>query len=149
MKISRAGISSRALHWAHAVIFIWLLVTGIQLFLTPKSLLGNPLIIIAHVYASIPFAAIPLLIYISNSSARNDVNELMSGKSNAAQKANFMLSLLLIIGLLFSGFVVWQKPLFTVNFVEMNFLVHDFLTIIAILLLSGHIVLAIKNLQNR
>ncbi len=163
MRILRFDFSARALHWSHAVIFIWLLITGLQLFFTAKSLLGNPLIRIVHLYASIPFVLIPALIYIFGS-VPNDAKMLISwtyddlrwfldflkrkktfvaGKFNGGQKANFFMSMLLISGLLFSGIVIWMKSMFTVGFVELNFMVHDTLAIISILLISGHIVYAL------
>ena len=165
MKILRFDTSAKALHWSHALFFIWLLITGIYLFLTPKSLLGNPFIKMVHVYASLPFILSPLIIYIRGSiSARNDIKELMewtyddlnwfigilkknkvvpTGKFNAGQKANFLIILLIIAGLSITGFVVWTKTMFSRSFVELNFMIHDSLAILSILLLSGHIILAL------
>ncbi len=158
----RFDISTRVLHWSHTITFIWLMTTGIWLFITPKSLLNDPLIKMVHIYASLPFILFPLIIYIVGSACtRNDVKELMewgteelrwfiellkkdktrvAGKFNAGQKTNFLATLLLIIGLSFSGFVVWMKSMFSRSFVELNFIVHDFFAIIALLLLSGHII---------
>jgi len=118
MRILRFDIRSRFLHWSHAVFFIWLLITGISLFLTSKSLLGNPLLKIAHVYASLLFILVPILIYIfSGQKNRDDIRDLKSwagedlkwfieilknnkthvaDKFNGGQKANFFLTLLLI-----------------------------------------------------
>lgn len=161
MRIPRFDISARVLHWSHAIIFIWLLITGIGIFLTPKSLLGDPLLKMVHLYASIPFILLPVIIFILSSvPAHEDIKELMSwtdddirwfkefliknkaqasGKFNAGQKANFLATLFLITGLSLSGFVVWMKSMFSVDIVELNFLVHDFLAILSILLLTGHI----------
>ncbi len=158
----RFDISTRVLHWSHTITFIWLMTTGIWLFITLKSLLNDPLIKMVHIYASLPFILFPLIIYIVGSACtRNDVKELMewgteelrwfiellkkdktrvAGKFNAGQKTNFLATLLLIIGLSFSGFVVWMKSMFSRSFVELNFIVHDFFAIIALLLLSGHII---------
>jgi len=78
LKILRFDITSRILHWSHALVFFWLLITGIALFFTSKSLLNNPFIILAHLYASLPFILIPTIIFFrGNVSARNDVKELM------------------------------------------------------------------------
>lgn len=165
MRIFRFDITTRGLHWSHALIFIWLLVTGVSLFFTPKSLLGDPLIKMVHLYASLPFIVLPTLIYIfSSSCTRDDVNDLISwngddmrwfieflknnktpvnGKFNAGQKANFLLTLLLIAGLSLSGLVVWMKSMFSVNFVELSFIVHDSFAILAALLLTGHIIFAL------
>ncbi|MFA4934533.1 MAG: cytochrome b/b6 domain-containing protein [Candidatus Methanoperedens sp.] len=165
MRIFRFDITTRALHWSHAIIFIWLLVTGIGLFFTPKSLLGDPLIKMVHLYASLPFILLPITIYIFGSiRTRDDVKELMDwtqddmrwfleflkknkihvvGKFNAGQKANLLATLLLIAGLSLSGFVVWMKSMFGVDFVELNFIVHDFFAILSALLLTGHIVFAL------
>lgn len=170
MRIPRFDASARVLHWSHAVVFIWLLATGIQLFLTPMSLLGDPLIRRIHLYASLPFVLLPIMIYIAGSSpARRDVKELISltgedlkwfleflksrktvvtGKFNGGQKANFMVTLLLIAGLSVSGFVVWMKSFFSVELVELNFLIHDFLAILAVLLLAGHIAFALYNSES-
>ncbi len=162
MRISRFDVSTRILHWSHAIIFIWLLMTGIGIFITPKSLLSDPPVKMVHIYAALPFIILPPLIYIlSSMSTRNDIRELMSwsyddirwiveflrknkthaeGKFNGGQKANLLVSLLLIAGLSLSGFVVWMKSWFSRGFVEFNFLVHDFLAILAIMLLAGHII---------
>ncbi len=165
MRILRFDTSTRVLHWSHALIFIWLLVTGVGLFLTPKSLLGDPLIKLAHLYASMPFVLLPAVLYIFGSIRTcDDVKELMNwtpddlrwfleflkknkihaaGKFNAGQKANFLATLVLIAGLSLSGFVVWMKSMFSVDFVELNFIVHDFFAILSALLLTGHIVFAL------
>jgi formate dehydrogenase gamma subunit len=170
MKILRFDISSRFLHWSHAVFFIWLLITGISMFLTPKSLLGNPLLKLAHVYVSLPFILVPILIYIfSGKKTRDDIRDLknwtgddlkwfieilknnktnVSSKFNGGQKANFFLTLLLIIGLSLSGFIIWMKSLFSVSFVEFSFIVHDFLAEISILLLAGHVILTLFNIES-
>lgn len=165
MKILRFDIYSRVLHWSHALVFLWLLITGIALFFTPKSLLGDPFIKMAHLYASFPFILLPLIIYLRGSiSIRNDIIELMewrrddlhwfmelfknvktdvSGKFNAGQKANFLVVLLLIMGFSLTGFLVWMKSMFSRSFVELNFIIHDSLAILSILLLTGHITLAL------
>lgn len=165
MRIFRFDIRTRVLHWSHAIIFIWLLATGIDIFLTPKSLLGDPLIKMVHIYASLPFILLPITIYIFGSvCTRDDVKELISwnsddmiwfiaflkknktpvtGKFNGGQKANFLVTLMIIAGLSLSGFVVWMKSMFSVDFVELNFIVHDFFAILSILLLTGHIIFSI------
>ncbi len=168
MRILRFNITARLLHWSHAVFFIWLLITGIQIFLTSSSLLGNPLIRMIHLYASIPFVLLPCIIYTSGG-ASDDVKELMAwtekdlgwlinflnlkktsvaDKFNGGQKANFFISLLLIIGLSLSGFIVWMKSMFSVDFVELNFLIHDFLSVTAFLLLSGHVIFTLYNIES-
>ncbi len=140
------------------------------MFLTPKSLLGNPLLKIAHVYASLPFILVPILIYILGSAkARGDVRELKSwtgedlklfieilknnkthviGKFNGGQKANFFLTLSLVIGLSLSGFIIWMKSMFSVSFVEFSFIVHDFLAEISILLLTVHVIFTLFNIES-
>ncbi|MDO8726140.1 MAG: cytochrome b/b6 domain-containing protein [Candidatus Methanoperedens sp.] len=169
MKIIRFDPGARVLHWSHAILFLWLLLTGIHMFLTPKSLLGDPLIKMLHLYASIPFILIPGALYLFSHSIymRNDIRELMSFKSyemkwffeflkntrvntkfNPGQKVNFFVTLLLIIGLFLSGSVVWMKSLFSVDFVELNFMVHDFLAEISLLLISGHILLSLYHSES-
>lgn len=169
MRAARFDIAARALHWSHALIFILLLITGISIFLTPKSLLGDPLIKMVHLYASFPFILLPGTIYISGVSARDDVKELMSwngedmrwfagflrrkkvhvgGKFNAGQKANFLAVLLLMAGLSLSGFAVWMKSLFSRSFVEFNFAVHDFFAISALLLFTGHIIFTLYHSES-
>ncbi|NJD52399.1 MAG: hypothetical protein FIB07_05970 [Candidatus Methanoperedens sp.] len=165
MKILRFDVSSRLLHWSHALVFFWLMITGIILFFTPKSLLGDPFIKMVHLYASFPFILLPLIIYFRGSiSTRNDIKELMEwgkddlqwfiglfkmnktdipGKFNAGQKANFLLVLLLIAGFSLTGFLVWMKSMFSRSFVELNFIIHDSLAIMSIILLAGHITLAL------
>lgn len=170
MKVSRFDISSRILHWSHALVFFWLLITGVTLFLTPESLLGDPFIKMVHLYASLPFIIVPVIIYLRGSiSTQNDIKELMGwtkddinwfmrllkknktnvrGKFNGGQKANFLLVLLLMSGFVFTGFVVWMKSMFSRSFIELNFIIHDFLVIFSVLLLSGHIILALYNIES-
>lgn len=95
---------------------------------------------------------------------RNDVKELMEwtnddinwfmdlfknnkadvkGKFNGGQKANFLVILLLITGFILTGFVIWMKSMFSRSFVELNFIIHDSLAIMSLLLLLGHIALAL------
>jgi len=163
--ILRFDITERVLHWSHALVFIWLLISGIVLFLTPKSLLNDPFIKMVHLYASLPLILSPGIIYLYGSiPTKNDIKELMewtqddlhwfldffkknktsiTGKFNAGQKANFLFVLILITGLTLTGFVVWMKSMFSRNFVELNFIIHDSLAILSILLLTGHIMLAL------
>ena len=170
MRILRFDTSARALHWSHAITFIWLLITGIQLFLTSTSLLGNPLVRVIHLYASLPFIILPIMIHTAGSpAARNDIKELtwwtaedlrwfmgflkmrrifVAGKFNGGQKANFIVTLLLFAGLSISGFVVWMKSMFSRGFVELNFHIHDLLTILAVLLLTNHIAFAIYHSES-
>ena len=165
MRIPRLDISARVLHWSHALFFIWLLITGIQIFLTSESLLGNPLVRKMHLYASLPFIILPPVIYSAGSpSARRDVKELASwgsddlkwiidhlktgeasatGKFNTGQKVNLAVTLLLTAGLSLSGFIIWVKAPFSVDLVELSFLMHDLLAISAVLLLAGHILFAL------
>ncbi|HWQ96111.1 MAG TPA: cytochrome b/b6 domain-containing protein [Candidatus Methylomirabilis sp.] len=165
MRILRFDITARILHWSHTLVFIWLLITGIVLFITPRSLLDDPLIKMVHMYASLPLILFPGIIYLYGSiSTRNDIKELMewtqddldwfpgffkknkipaTGKFNAGQKANFLFVLILITGLFLTGFVVWMKSMFSQSFVELNFLIHDSLAIFSILLLAGHIMFAL------
>ena len=160
MRIPRFNKTVRILHWSHAIVFIWLLITGIQLFFTQKSLLGDPLIKMIHLYVSPFLVLLPLAVYIlGKKSVRSDLNELMywtepdfrwfmdfinknqnTGKFNGGQKMNFMVTALFIIGFSFSGYVVWMKSSFSVDFVEFNFMLHDFLTVLALLILTGHII---------
>jgi len=168
VRILRFDLSARVLHWSHAIFFLWLLITGIHLFLTPKSLLGDPLIKLVHIYASIPFILIPAISYISGSRyMNNDINKLMSfkkddikwffhlfnknyfnSKFNPGQKANFIITLLMIFGLSLSGFVVWMKSLFSVGFVELNFILHDFLAELSLIVILGHIILALYHSES-
>lgn len=168
MRIVRFDLSARVLHWSHAIFFLWLLITGVHLFLTPKSLLGNPLIKMIHLYASIPFILIPAISYIMGSlHMRNDIKELTSFKSdeikwffefsknthvnnkfNPGQKVNFLVTLLLITGLSLSGFVIWMKSMFSVNYVELAFMVHDFLAELSIIIISGHIIFALYHYES-
>jgi cytochrome b subunit of formate dehydrogenase len=148
----RFDLSARVLHWSHAIFFLWLLITGIHLFLTSKSLLGNPFIKMIHLYASIPFILAPAISYIAGSmNMRKDIKELTAfrnNKFNTGQKMNFLVTLLLISGLSLSGLVIWMKSMFSMDFVELNFMLHDFLAEFSILLLSGHIILALYHSES-
>lgn len=160
MRISRFFLGTRLLHWSHALSFIFLLITGVAIFFTQASLLGNPLLKMLHLYASLPFILLPCFVYALSKSACEDVEELsklnrddlmwfmeflkkkayVKGKFNAGQKINFVFSLLLMIGLSLTGFVVWMKSMFSISFVELNFVIHDFLAVLAMLLLTGHVI---------
>jgi formate dehydrogenase subunit gamma len=170
VRILRFDTSTRVLHWSHAIIFIWLLITGIGIFITPKSLLGDPLVKMVHLYGSLPFILLPPMVYVlSSSSTRHDIQELMSwtygdlrwlveflkknkthvvGKFNGGQKVNLLVTLLLIMGLSLSGFVVWMKAMFSRSLVEFNFIVHDFFAILSILLLTGHIIFTLYHSES-
>jgi formate dehydrogenase gamma subunit len=168
VKIVRFDLSARVLHWSHAIFFVWLLITGINLFFTQKSLLGDPLMKMMHLYASIPFIIIPVVLYLFGSlDMHNDIRELMAlkrseipwfsgifkkvhfnGKFNIGQKLNFLVTSLLIIGLSLSGLVVWMKSFFSVSFVELNFVAHDFFAEVSLILLSGHILLSLYHRES-
>ncbi len=100
---------------------------------------------------------------------RNDVKELMEwgredlfwfielfkkngvevpGKFNGGQKGNFLLILLLITGLFLSGSVIWMRSMFSRSLVEFTFIVHDSLAMLSIILLTGHIILALYNIES-
>lgn len=165
MRIPRFDTSARTLHWSHAAVFTWLLATGIRISFTSSSLLGDPPIRKAHLYVSLFFVILPVMIYMTGSlQTRRDVKELISwdrgdaawlmdilkgnkaaasGKFNAGQKVNFAATMLLLAGLSLSGSVIWIRSMFSVGFVEFNFLLHDLLAVLAVLLFAGHIALAL------
>lgn len=66
-----------------------------------------------------------------------------NNKFNPGQKANFLAILLLITGLSLSGFVIWMKSMFSIGFVELSFMAHDFLAELSIIIISGHIIFAL------
>ena len=70
-------------------------------------------------------------------------NTHVNNKFNPGQKVNFLVTLFLITGLSLSGFVIWMKSMFNVGFVELNFMVHDFLAELSLIIISGHIIFAL------
>jgi formate dehydrogenase subunit gamma len=65
------------------------------------------------------------------------------GKYNGGQKLLFWLSSLAALGLLATGVVIWWPDLFSARLREVSWVLHDVTFILFLLLIMGHIYLAI------
>jgi len=165
---------SRAERWVHrsiAVLMIVLITTGAALYFPDISVLvGNrPLISDIHWIAGFALP-IPLVLALASKTFRKDSGELNRftpedwkwlrssdrrsgripvGKFNAGQKLNAAFSLGSIIIMLATGSIMFFSSLFPDDIRTGATFVHDWLTLLIVVVVAGHTYMAMKDAEAR
>src|SRR5712691_6254173 len=155
--------TERALHWAHALAFLVLLVSGLALYLPQLiALVGRrPLVKEIHLYTAIAWlAALAAIVALGDRrSLRATLRELdlfdsddrgwlrgrrrPQGKFNAGQKLNTALTAAFAVLFAVSGFLLWYGERDTRFRFASTLLLHDGLMYVSLVLLVGHLYLAV------
>jgi formate dehydrogenase subunit gamma len=161
--IERFSRTERAVHWVHAVAFVALLATGLALYLPSLSqLVGRrPLLKDAHVYTAVAWiVALALVVALGDrSSLRKTVREIdhfdahdvlwlqrypaPQGRFNAGQKINAAVTAAFALLFTVSGSLLWLGERDHRFQFASTILLHDWLTLVSLVLFAGHLHLAL------
>ena len=167
--IARFGRTERLLHWVHASSFLVLLATGLALYLPDLAeLVGRrPLLKGLHLWTAAAWA-VALLLAVALGDRRRlaaDWREIeridaddrrwlrgghaASGRFNAGQKLNALLTAAFAVLFAVSGLLIWLGERDHRFLLEGAGPVHVVLTWLSVLLLTGHLYLAVVHPRTR
>jgi formate dehydrogenase subunit gamma len=161
-RIRRFSRTERVLHWVHALAFLVLLATGLILYLPSLDFVGNrPLVKDVHLWCAVGWAsAIVIVILLGDRRGlRRTLRELEmfdrddrlwlrrvtvpQGRFNAGQKLNAALTAAFAVLFAVSGFLLWYGERDTRFRFAGTIVLHDGLMWISLVLLVGHLFLAV------
>jgi formate dehydrogenase subunit gamma len=160
--IERFSPTERAVHWVHATAFLVLLATGLALYVPALSVAvgRRPLLKDIHVYTAVAWIAVLVLVVVlgDRRRLRATVRELETfdaddmlwlrryprpqGRFNAGQKVNAALTAAFAVLFAVSGSLLWLGERDHRFQLASTILLHDWLTLISLFLLVGHLYLA-------
>lgn len=161
--LKRFSRTERTLHWVHAAAFFVLLGSGLVLYLPRLSELVSrrPLVKAVHIYTALAWlVALVLVVAVGDRrGVRRTLAELDSfdgddrrwlagrrapqGRFNAGQKINFWLTAAFSVLFAVSGFLLWYGERDTRFRFASTILLHDGLMYVSLVLLVGHLYLAV------
>ena len=161
--IERFSATERAAHWVHAFAFLALLATGLALYVPRLSILigRRPLLKDMHVYTAVAWIAGLVLVVVLGDRRRLrqtlrdfdsfDADDMLwlrryprpQGRFNAGQKVNAALTGAFAVLFAVSGSLLWLGERDHRFQFGSTILLHDWLTLISLLLLVGHLYLAL------
>ena len=161
--VRRFSRTERTLHWANALGFFVLLATGLILYLPSLAVLvgRRPLIQDLHFWSGIAWVSILAAIVVLGDRRgiarlarevdrfdRDDFRWLLGrpapqGRFNAGQKLNAALTAAFTVLFLVSGLLLWFGERDTRFRFASTVLLHDGLMYVALVLLAGHLYLAV------
>lgn len=168
--IRRFSVTERAVHWVHATAFLTLAATGLVLYAPSLSeLVGRrPLVKDAHLLTAVGWAlALGLVVALGDRRGlRRTLRELdgfdaddrrwlrrvrgvPQGRFNAGQKLNVALTAAFALLFAVSGTLLWLGERNTRFRLDGSLVLHDTLTLVSLLLLLGHLHLAVLNPSTR
>lgn len=167
--IRRFSRTERAIHWIHATAFFVLLATGLILYLPSLSELvsNRPLVVSIHIYTAIAWYIALVLVVVAGDIDglfrtareldrfdRDDRAWLLGrrapqGRFNAGQKVNAAVTAAFAVLFTVSGLLLWLGERNTRFRWESTIVLHDGLALISVLLLVGHLYLAVINPATR
>ena len=148
--VKRFSRTERTLHWVNATGFLFLLATGLILYLPRLSVLvgRRPLIKDLHFWGGIGWVS-ALVIVIALGDRRGllrtarELEQLQPSRFNVGQKVNAILNAAFVLLFLASGLLLWLGERDTTFRFASTVLLHDWLLYIATGLLLGHLYLAL------
>jgi formate dehydrogenase subunit gamma len=168
--VRRFSRTERALHWVNAAFFLALLATGLVLYLPDLSVLvgRRPLVKSLHLWSGIAWVGVLVAIALVGDRRgvarlareldrfdRDDLRWLTGrrpapqGRLNAGQKLNTILTAAYTVLFLVSGLLLWLGERDTSFRFASTVLLHDGLMFAALVLLAGHLYLAVLHPATR
>jgi formate dehydrogenase subunit gamma len=161
--IERFSPTERAVHWVHATAFLVLLGTGLALYVPALSVAvgRRPLLKDIHVYTAVAWIAALVLVVVFGDRRRLkatvreletfDADDMLwlrryprpQGRFNAGQKVNAALTAAFAVLFAVSGSLLWLGERDHRFQFGSTILLHDWLTLISLFLLVGHLYLAL------
>ena len=161
--IERFSPTERAVHWVHATAFLVLLATGLALYVPALSVAvgRRPLLKDIHVYTAVAWIGALVLVVVlgDRRRLRATVRELETfdaddmlwlrryprpqGRFNAGQKVNAALTAAFAVLFAVSGSLLWLGERDHRFQFASTILLHDWLTLISLFLVVGHLYLAL------
>jgi formate dehydrogenase subunit gamma len=148
--VKRFSRTERTLHWVNALGFLWLLGTGLVLYLPRLAeLVGRrPLVKDMHFWAGIGWIASLVLVILLGDRrgllrTAREIEVLRPSRFNVGQKVNAVLMAAFAVLFLVSGLLLWLGERDTRFRFASTVILHDGLMFIALVLLVGHLYLAL------
>jgi formate dehydrogenase subunit gamma len=148
--VRRFSRTERTLHWVNAAGFLWLLATGLILYLPRLSTVvgRRPLIKDIHLWGGIGWvSALVIVILLGDRRGllrtARDLEVLRPSRLNVGQKINALLNAAFAVLFLVSGLLLWFGERNTTFRFTSTVLLHDILMYAALMLLVGHLYLAL------
>jgi formate dehydrogenase subunit gamma len=161
--IARFGRTERAVHWVHAVAFLVLLATGLVLLVPDLAVLvaRRNLVKNIHIFTAVGWAVLLVAIVVVGDRRRlaadwreaetidaDDRRWLRGrrspqGKFNAGQKVNVLLTAAFAVVFIVSGFFLWLGERDHTFLLDGAGTVHDAVTYASVVLVVGHLYLAL------
>ncbi|MDX6425766.1 MAG: formate dehydrogenase subunit gamma [Gaiellaceae bacterium] len=161
--IERFSATERAVHWVHATAFLVLLATGLALYIPALSVAvgRRPLLKDIHVYTAVAWIVALVLVVALGDRRRLrqtlrdldsfDTDDMLwlrrfprpQGRFNAGQKVNAALTGAFAVLFAVSGSLLWLGERDHRFQLASTILLHDWLTLISLVLLVGHLYLAL------
>ena len=168
-RIPRFDRTERVLHWMHASAFFALLATGLILYLPALSTLVSRrnLVKNVHIWVAVAWAVAIVVIFLVGNRRRlvDDWRQIETidrddrrwlrgrrapqGKFNAGQKLNALLTVAFALLFAVSGFFLWLGERDHTFIFEGTGTVHVVLTYLSVILLVGHLYLALIHPSTR
>ena len=154
--VARFSRSERTFHWVNALFFFWLLATGLVLYLPRlSSLVGRrPLLKDLHFWGGIGWiAALALVALLGDTRGLlrtfRELETLDHRRFNPGQKVNAILTAAFFVLFFFSGMLLWLGERDTRFRLANTGTLHDALLYGALILLVGHLYLAVVHPATR
>jgi formate dehydrogenase subunit gamma len=167
--VSRFGRTERAVHWTHAAAFFLLLATGLVLLVPDLAALvaRRNLVKNVHLWTAVGWAVLLFLIVAVGDRRRlaadwREIERLDAddrawlrrrrapqGRFNAGQKVNALLTAAFAVLFAVSGFFLWLGERDHRFLLDGAGTVHDALTYASVVLLAGHLYLAVVHPATR
>jgi formate dehydrogenase subunit gamma len=154
--VRRFSRTERALHWVNAAFFLYLLATGLVLYIPRLSALAGrrPLLKDLHFWGGIGWVAALALIALLGDRrgllrTARELETLDHGRFNAGQKVNAILTAAFTVLFLVSGLLLWLGERDTRFRLANTVTLHDTLLYAALALLAGHLYLAVLHPATR
>jgi formate dehydrogenase subunit gamma len=168
-RLRRFDRTERTLHWTHASAFFTLLATGLILYLPSLSTLiaHRQIVKNVHIWVAVAWAVAIVAILVVGDRRRlaDDWRQIESidrddrawlrgnhtpqGRFNAGQKVNAILTVAFALLFALSGFFLWLGERDHRFIFAGTGTVHDLLTLFSVLLLVGHLYLALIHPSTR
>lgn len=161
--VVRFTATERLVHWIHAAAFLGLLATGLVLYVPELSIwvARRNLVKNVHIWVAVAWAAaLVLVVLLGNRRALartwreveaidgDDLRWLLGrrarqGRFNAGQKLNLLLTAAFAILFAVSGLFLWLGERDHRFLLEGAIVVHDTLTLVSVIVVMGHLYLAV------